>query len=87
VKYAVTYNYPVFEDHRSKLTVESEKSTVSEVTRGQFQEFDPVQGTMQPIQTLFLDAVEGGGSDRTFVEAGSFVKRTGGGNYEPISGS
>jgi HlyD family secretion protein len=67
--------YLILGDHRSKLNVESEKITVSEVTRGQFQEFDPVQGTVQPIQTFFLDAVEGGRVDSTFVEAGSFVKR------------
>ena len=69
------FYYLVLGDHRSKLNVESEKITVSEVTRGQFQEFDPVQGTVQPIQTFFLDAVEGGRVDSTFVEAGSFVKQ------------
>ena len=67
--------YLVLGDHRSKLNVESEKITLAEVTRGQFQEFDPVQGAVQPIQTFFLDAVEGGRVDSTFVEAGSFVKR------------
>jgi HlyD family secretion protein len=71
---AILY-YLVLGDHRSKLNVEVEKVTVSAVTRGQFQEFDPVQGTVQPIQTFFLDAVEGGRVDSTFVEAGSFVKR------------
>ena len=34
-----------------------------------------MQGTVQPIQTFFLDAVEGGRVDSTFVEAGSFVKQ------------
>jgi len=72
--FAVLY-YLVLGDHRSRLNVESEKITIAEVTRGQFQEFDPVQGTVQPIQTFFLDAVEGGRVDSTFVEAGSFVKQ------------
>ena len=67
--------YLILGDHRSRLNVEAEKVTIAEVTRGQFQEFDPVQGTVQPIQTFFLDAVEGGRVDSTFVEAGSFVKR------------
>ena len=67
--------YLVLGDHRSKLNVEAEKITISDVTRGQFQEFDPVQGSVQPIQTFFLDAVEGGRVDSTFVEAGSFVKQ------------
>jgi len=71
---AILY-YLVLGDHRSRLNVEAEKITISEVTRGQFQEFDPVQGTVQPIQTFFLDAVEGGRVDSTFVEAGSFVKQ------------
>ena len=67
--------YLVLGDHRSKLNVETEKITIAEVTRGQFQEFDPVQGAVQPIQTFYLDAVEGGRVDSTFVEAGSFVKQ------------
>ncbi len=71
----VVLYYLVLGDHRSKLNVEAEKITISDVTRGQFQEFDPVQGSVQPIQTFFLDAVEGGRVDSTFVEAGSFVKR------------
>lgn len=71
----VVLYYLVLGDHRSKLNVEAEKITISDVIRGQFQEFDPVQGSVQPIQTFFLDAVEGGRVDSTFVEAGSFVNR------------
>jgi HlyD family secretion protein len=74
VLFCILY-YLILGDHRSRLNVEAEKITIAEVTRGQFQEFDPVQGSVQPIQTFFLDAVEGGRVDSTFVEAGSFVKR------------
>ena len=47
--------------------------TISEVTVGQFQEFIPVNGTVTPIKTFYLDAVQGGMVEEIYVEEGSFV--------------
>ena len=45
---------------RSRVRVEAAKITLSTVEKGLFKEFIPVTGTVQPIQTVFLDALEGG---------------------------
>lgn len=65
----------VLGDRSSRLNVETDKLTVSTVEKGPFQEYIPINGTIQPIQTFFLDAVEGGRVDSIFIEAGSMVKR------------
>jgi energy-coupling factor transporter ATP-binding protein EcfA2 len=61
-------------DNSSKLAVEQEKITISEVTRAPFQEFIPVTGNVLPIKTIYIDAIEGGRVEKKFVEAGAFVK-------------
>lgn len=68
----VIYNL-LFGDSTRKLNVQTEKITISTVTKGPFQEFIPVTGTVIPLQTVYLDAVEGGRIEKTFVEAGNMV--------------
>lgn len=58
----------------SRVRVEGAKITVGEVKQGLFKEFIPVTGTVQPIQTVFLDALEGGTVKQRFVEDGHMVK-------------
>ena len=65
----------IFNDGRSRLNVETDKITVSKVTKAAFQEYIPVQGTILPIQTFYLDAIEGGRVEKRYVEAGSFVTK------------
>ena len=67
--------YAILGERGSRLNVDADKITISEVTRGPFQEFIPVNGTVQPIQTFYLDAVEGGRVETRFVEAGAFVRK------------
>ncbi len=50
----------IFADRRSKLKIEKDKITIAEVKRGQFQEFIPQTGMVEPSHTVYLDAVEGG---------------------------
>ncbi|NUO79573.1 efflux RND transporter periplasmic adaptor subunit, partial [candidate division KSB1 bacterium] len=69
----ILYSF-MFGDNSSKLNVETEKITISEVARGPFQEFIPVTGTVLPIKTIYLDAIEGGRVEKRFIEAGTFVK-------------
>ncbi|MFQ5639022.1 MAG: efflux RND transporter periplasmic adaptor subunit [bacterium] len=70
----IVYNF-VFGDKSSKVNIEAERLTISEVTKGPFQEFIPVTGTVLPIKTIFLDAIEGGQVDTVFIEAGSVVNQ------------
>ena len=60
---------------KSKLNVETERLTVSEVTKGPFQEFIAVNGVVLPITTIYLDASEGGRVEEKFVEDGTIVKK------------
>ncbi len=62
-----------FGDHSSKLNVQTERITISTVKKGPFQEFIPVTGNVIPINTFFLDAIEGGRVEKRFVEAGTYV--------------
>ncbi|RMD92960.1 MAG: HlyD family efflux transporter periplasmic adaptor subunit [Calditrichaeota bacterium] len=70
----VLFNLPIF-DRTTKLNVDAEKITISTVTKGPFQEYIPITGTVIPIKTVYLDAVEGGRVKEIFAEAGSFVKK------------
>ena len=64
----------VFSDQSAKLNVEKEKVTISTVEYEPFQEFIPITGAVQPIQTFFLDVSEGGRVVKKFVLDGEFVK-------------
>lgn len=64
-----------FTSGKSKLNVESERITISEVKNGTFQEFIPVNGVVLPMTTIYLDAVEGGRVEDKLVEDGALVKK------------
>ncbi len=64
-----------FTSGKSKLNVEAERITISEVTQGPFQEFIPVNGVVLPITTIYLDALEGGRVEEKFVEDGAVMKK------------
>lgn len=59
---------------KSKLDVDPDRITISEVTKGQFQEIIPVNGVVAPITTIYLDAVEGGRVEKLYVEDGAQMK-------------
>ena len=56
-----------------KLNVDRDRLTISEVVHGPFQEYTPVRGTVLPIRTVYLDALESGQVQRLFVEEGANV--------------
>jgi HlyD family secretion protein len=60
---------------KSRLNVEIERITVSEVTNGTFQEFIPVNGVVLPLTTIYLDASEGGRVEEKYVEDGTVMKK------------
>jgi HlyD family secretion protein len=59
----------------ARLNVRSERIRIDTVVSGEFQEFIPVTGTVIPINTYYLDAVEGGRVDTVYLEAGTFVDK------------
>jgi HlyD family secretion protein len=64
-----------FTSGKSKLNVETERITISEVKKGPFKEFIPVNGVVLPFTTIYLDAVEGGRVEEKFVEDGAMIKK------------
>ncbi|HEX2608066.1 MAG TPA: efflux RND transporter periplasmic adaptor subunit [Flavisolibacter sp.] len=64
-----------FTSGKSKLNVDAERITISEVKKGAFQEFIPVNGVVLPVTTIYLDAVEGGRVEEKLVEDGAIVKK------------
>ncbi|MCF0073367.1 efflux RND transporter periplasmic adaptor subunit [Dyadobacter sp. CY261] len=65
----------VFADKRSKLNVEQDKLTISEVKQGKFDEFIVVTGVVQPLKTIQLDAIVGGYVTEKLIEGGNMVKQ------------
>jgi HlyD family secretion protein len=65
----------VFTSGKSRLNVNAERITVSEVKNGTFQEFIPVNGFVMPITTIYLDALEGGRVEEKYVEDGAVMKK------------
>ncbi len=59
----------------SKLNVDTERITISEIKKGTFQEFIPVNGVVLPLTTIYLDAVEGGRVEEKFVDDGAMMKK------------
>jgi len=65
----------LFKMNKSSLNVKTDRITISTVKKGPFQEFIPILGTVRPINTYFLDAVDGGRVEEIYLEAGSIVKK------------
>ncbi len=54
--------------------VAAEQVIISEVQYGAFEDLIPIRGTIQPFESVFLDAVIGGSVEEVFVEQGDFVE-------------
>jgi HlyD family secretion protein len=60
---------------KSKLRVDTQKIMVSEVKKGTFQEFIPINGVVMPITTIYLDAIQGGRVEELYVEDGAILEK------------
>lgn len=65
----------VFADRRPTLKVEKDKITISEVKRGEFKEYIPQTGIVEPSRQVFLDAIEGGNIKKISRESGAMLKK------------
>ncbi len=68
-----------FTSGKSRLNVDVDRITIATVTKGPFQETIPVNGVVLPINSIYLDATEGGRVEEKYVEDGTFMKKN-----EPI---
>lgn len=57
----------------SSFRAESDKLTVSTVEEGMFNDYITVTGQVEPISTIYLDAVEGGRVEERLIEEGSML--------------
>jgi HlyD family secretion protein len=65
----------IFADRRSTFKTDKDKLTISTVQRGEFKEFIPQTGTVEPSRTVYLDAIEGGNIKRIVSESGKMLKK------------
>jgi len=64
-----------FTSGKSRLNVDKERITISEIKQSNFQEFIPVNGVVLPVSTIYLDAMEGGRVEEKYVEDGAMMKK------------
>jgi HlyD family secretion protein len=55
-------------------TVPASRLTISTVTQGRFDDFLPLRARVEPLVTVYLDAVEGGRVEQVLVEDGAMVR-------------
>ncbi len=65
----------LFASHVSVYRVNRDKITVGEVKHEQFNDYISVLGKVEPISTIFLDAIESGRVQERFIEEGVMVKK------------
>jgi HlyD family secretion protein len=69
-----TFGYRFLQDSAvATFRVDRERVTIGAVTNGTFEDFIPVRGSVTPLKSVFLDAIEGGRVEKIFVENGTLV--------------
>jgi HlyD family secretion protein len=63
-----------FTSGKSRLNVDTERITISEVKKGPFQVTIPINGIVLPQTSIYLDAQEGGRVEQKFVEDGAIMQ-------------
>jgi len=64
-----------FTSGKSRLNVETDRITISEVKKGVFKDVIPVNGVVLPITSIYLDAIEGGRVEEKYVDDGTVMKK------------
>lgn len=66
--------YAIFgADHSSKLNLEKDRLLIAEVKKENFEEYISVDGTVLPLESVYLDAVEGGVIEKKTAEQGEML--------------
>ncbi|MCH7411457.1 HlyD family efflux transporter periplasmic adaptor subunit [Belliella sp. DSM 111904] len=64
-----------FADLRANMNVSMERVTIATVKEGEFTDYIPVSGNIEPGEVFYLDALEGGSIQQIIRESGSFVNK------------
>ena len=62
-------------NNEARLNIDQSKISIETVQHNYFQDYIAVIGTVEPIQTIYLDAIEGGRVDEILIEEGNTVKK------------
>lgn len=74
--FAVLIGFSIYlSSGKSKLNVDTERITISEVKKALFKEYIPVNGVVLPMNTIYLDAMEGGRVEEKYVEDGTVMAK------------
>lgn len=65
----------IFAEKSSTFRAEKDKLTISTVEDGLFNDYITVIGQVEPITTIYLDAIESGQVEERFIEEGSMVNK------------
>jgi HlyD family secretion protein len=65
----------MFSETGSTFRAEKDKLTISTVEDGLFNDYITVIGNVEPITTIYLDAIESGQIQERFIEEGAMVKK------------
>ena len=60
---------------KTSINIGGDRITVAQVHRGEFQEYVPINGAVQPNTTVYLDLEEGGIVEHIYVQGGNPVKK------------
>jgi HlyD family secretion protein len=59
----------------SKLNVDLDRITISDIKKDKFRETIPENGTVMPLETFYLNATDGGRVEEKYVEDGDILKK------------
>ena len=59
----------------SKLNVDLDRITISDIKKDKFQESIPQNGTVMPLHTIYLNTTDGGRVEEKYVEDGAILKK------------
>jgi HlyD family secretion protein len=59
----------------STYKVDKDKIQIAEVFEGNFEDYIKINGRVEPISTIYLDAIEGGRIEEIYITEGTLVKR------------
>jgi HlyD family secretion protein len=65
----------VFADHAASLNVKNDRLTIGQAQNGRFEEFIAIDGNVEPLNTIFLDMVEGGRVEKLFTDDGRKINK------------
>lgn len=71
---AVGLIYLVASSGTTRLSVDADRLSVAQVQEGRFEEYVPINGSVQPNTTVYLDLEEGGIVQKIYVQGGSQVE-------------